>query len=146
MRQFDAIVAVNVIEHVEKPDLLVRRLADLLRPGGRLLVYVPACPFAYCALDRTLGHFRRYTPASLSALLSEAGLDPVPPRYFNLIGLLGWMVNGVIFRQNQLWPWAVALFERLVPLARAEDLIRLPLGLGVYTHAVKRIPPGITEP
>ena len=69
-RRFDAIVAVNVIEHIRDDHALVRRLAALLKPGGKLVIYVPACPFAYGSLDRALGHYRRYTPQSLRTLLS----------------------------------------------------------------------------
>ena len=43
------------------------RLRRCCKPGGKLLVYVPACPFAFGALDVALGHFRRYTPETLSA-------------------------------------------------------------------------------
>ena len=136
-RRFDAIVAVNVIEHIQDDVGLVRRLAALLKPGGRLLVYVPACPFAYGALDVALGHFRRYTPDTLSALLRGAGLAPERPQYINLLGLLGWWWNGRVLRRRQISPSQVAVFERLVPLVRIEDRIRLPVGLGVYTQALK---------
>ena len=136
-RRFDAIVAVNVIEHVEDDVTLAGHLAGLLKPGGKLVVYVPACPFAYSTMDVALGHFRRYTPASLSALLRRAGLMPDPPRYFNFVGLLGWLFNGRALRREQLRPAQMALFDRLVPLVRLEDRIRLPIGLGVYSHAVK---------
>jgi SAM-dependent methyltransferase len=136
-RRFDAIVAVNVIEHIEDDRLLVERLAALLKPGGRLLVYVPACPFAYGSLDRALGHFRRYTPASLRELLAGAGLEATSPRYLNLLGLFGWVVNGRVFGRQRLSPKQVGLFERLVPIARLEDRVQLPIGLGIYAHATK---------
>ena len=136
-RRFDAILAVNVIEHVEDDVGLVQRLASLLKPGGRLLVYVPACPFAYGTMDAALGHFRRYTPDSLSALFRRAGLSSDKPRYFNIVGLLGWMLNGLALRREQLPAGQVGLFDKVVPLVRLEDHFRLPLGLGVYAHATK---------
>jgi SAM-dependent methyltransferase len=137
-RRFDTVVAVNVIEHVADDQALARALAGLLRPGGKLVVYVPACPFAYGALDGALGHFRRYTPAGLEALLVGAGLAPAPPAYMNLLGLLGWVLNGRLLRRRHLARRQIALFERLLPLLRLEDHFRLPLGLGLYTAAVKR--------
>jgi SAM-dependent methyltransferase len=136
-RRFDTIVAVNVIEHVRDDRAVTTNLAALLEPGGRLAVYVPACPFAYGTLDRHLGHYRRYTPASLAELLRAAGLDPQPPRYMNLLGLLGWTINGRLLRRTQLSPAQIAVFERLMPLVRLEDRLRLPVGLGVYTAASK---------
>jgi SAM-dependent methyltransferase len=136
-RRFDAIVAVNVIEHIRDDVALVGRLAALLNPGGKLLVYVPACPFAYGTLDRALGHHRRYTPSALTALMQGAGLRPERPRYMNLFGLLGWFINGRLFRRKQLSHRQLALFERLLPLFQLEDRVRLPIGLGIYTAAVK---------
>lgn len=136
-RRFDAIVAVNVIEHIFDDQALVARLTALLRPGGRLLIYVPACPIAYGPLDVALGHHRRYTPETLTALLRGAGLDPGRPRYVNLLGLAGWFVNGRVLGRRLLSQRSVALFERIVPLARLEDKIELPIGLGLCTHATK---------
>jgi SAM-dependent methyltransferase len=137
-RRYDAIVAINVIEHIADDRGLVARLARLLRPGGGLLVYAPACPVAYNTLDAALGHHRRYTPATLAELLRTAALEPDRPRYVNLLGLAGWMVYGHVLRRELLPPRAIALFERLVPLVRLEDKIALPAGLGLYVRGTKR--------
>jgi SAM-dependent methyltransferase len=139
--QYDAIVAVNVIEHIAGDAALVARLGDLLRPGGSLLIYVPACPFAFGPLDVELGHLRRYTRQTLTALLRSAHLDPGQPRYFNLLGLGGWLLTGRVFRRRLLEPRSVDLFERMVPWLRLEDRVRLPLGLGLCTRATKPIGP-----
>ncbi len=136
-RRFDAIVAVNVVEHIEDDRRAIEMLASLLKPSGRLLIYVPAVPFAYGSLDRMLGHYRRYTRASLSELLRGVGLDPGTVRYFNLFGLMGWLVNGRILRRKLLSPRQVALFERLVGILRLEDRVHLPIGLGVISCATK---------
>jgi len=136
-RRFDTIVAVNVIEHIRDDVGLVNRLSALLNPGGKLVVYVPACPFAYGTLDRALGHHRRYTTASLAKLLADAGLAPISPSYVNLFGLLGWTLNGRLLRRERLSHRQLALFEKLLPIFRLEDLVRLPIGLGVYTAATK---------
>jgi SAM-dependent methyltransferase len=136
-RAFDAIVAVNVIEHIADDLALVSRLAGLLRSGGRLLIYAPACPGAYGPLDTALGHYRRYTPASLTTLLRAAQLDPGHPRYVNLFGLAGWLFSGRVLGRKALSLRSVALFERLLPLVRLEDRVPLPRGLGLFTQATK---------
>ncbi|HVU51028.1 MAG TPA: class I SAM-dependent methyltransferase [Polyangia bacterium] len=136
-RRFDAIVAVNVIEHIADDRGLVARLAGLLRPGGNLLIYVPSCPSVFGTLDVALGHHRRYTPATLTSLLRSAELDPGEPRYVNLLGLAGWFVAGRILRRKLLSPLGVAVFERIVPVVRLEDKLKLPVGMGLVTHATK---------
>jgi SAM-dependent methyltransferase len=136
-RRFDTIVAVNVVEHIRDDQALVRRLAALLKPGGKLVVYVPACPFAYGSLDRALGHYRRYTPEGLAALLEGAGLQTPRPAYMNFFGLFGWTINGRFLRRERLSHRQLAVFERLMSLFRLEDLVQLPIGLGVYVAAQK---------
>jgi len=136
-RTYDAVVAINVIEHIEDDRALVGRLAALLRPGGSLLVYVPACPAAFGPLDTALGHFRRYTAATLTELLRGARLDPGEPRYMNLLGLAGWLLSGRVLRRRLLPAASITVFERLVPLVRLEDRLWLPLGLGLFTRATR---------
>ena len=136
-RSYDAIVAVNVLEHIADDLTLVSRLAGMLRSGGHLLIYVPACPSAFGSLDTTLGHYRRYTPASLTTLLRAARLDPGRPRYINLLGLAGWLFSGRVLGRKALSLRSVALFEYLIPLVRLEDRVPLPRGLGLFTQATK---------
>ncbi len=71
----DVVLALDVIEHVEDDAAFVRELAAHLRPGGRLLVTVPAHQALFGPHDVALGHFRRYSRAGLVALLAEAGLE-----------------------------------------------------------------------
>jgi hypothetical protein len=128
----------NVFEHIADDRALAARLARLLAPDGALLVYVPACRFAFGALDRALGHYRRYTRASLGGLLAGAGLAlDAAPRYMNLLGLLGWIVNTQLLRLSRLPGQELALFQRLLPLIRLEDRVRLPIGVGLWAVARK---------
>jgi SAM-dependent methyltransferase len=140
-RRFDAIVAVNVLEHVADDGAVVRALAALLRPGGRLLVYVPACPFAFGPLDRGLEHRRRYTRRTLTQILSAGGFAVAPPpTYVNRLGLVGWWGVGRVGRRRAIPAPLIALFERCVPLARALDAASrfIPAGLGLVARATKR--------
>jgi SAM-dependent methyltransferase len=136
-RRFDAIVAFNVIEHIEDDAKAVRTLAGLLREGGWLLAYVPACGWAYGTVDEALGHFRRYSRAGFAGLIARAGLRVESARYMNMLGLAGWLVNGRILRRRVLDARQVALFEKIVDVVRMEDRVQLPIGLGVVVKAQK---------
>ena len=141
-RRFDAIVAVNVIEHLRDDGALTRALAELLRPGGHLLVYVPACPWAFGSLDVALGHHRRYTRHTLRALLQGAGLAVGQPRYMNRLGLVGWVLSGRVLKRRVLSTRLIGVFEQIVGVARAIDLLScfLPVGLGLVVRARKDAP------
>jgi SAM-dependent methyltransferase len=74
---FDAAVCGEVLEHLDDDAAALAELARVLRPGGLLVVTVPANPFRYDWTDRWAGHRRRYTVEGLSARLQEAGF-PAP--------------------------------------------------------------------
>jgi len=65
----------EVLEHVRDDAAAVRELARVLVPGGVLAVTVPAGPARFGALDRDVGHMRRYEAGSLEASMARAGLD-----------------------------------------------------------------------
>jgi hypothetical protein len=80
----------DVLEHVEATAPFVASLLAHLRPGGVLLVNVPALPFLYGAYDVAAGHVRRYVPATLRAEFTGTALEVVATRYwgFSLLPLL----------------------------------------------------------
>ena len=138
-RTFDTVLSMNVIEHVADDQAAVRRIVDRLRPGGWMLTYVPAMPFAFGAMDEALGHHRRYTLKSFGTLMSGAGLQIARLEYMNLLGLAGWWFNGRVLRRRVPDARQVRVFEKLVPIVRYEEALSLPFGLGLICHARKRI-------
>ncbi len=63
--QFDAVLYIDVLEHIEDDRAELARAAARLKPGGALIVLAPAHPFLFTPFDAAIGHFRRYTHASL---------------------------------------------------------------------------------
>ena len=72
---FDVVAAFDVIEHCEPEAQAVAELARVLRPGGRMLVSVPAYSWAWTDHDVRAGHHRRYTRGRLVAALEHEGLE-----------------------------------------------------------------------
>ena len=67
-RKFDTVIYVSVLEHIAD-DLREFKLAkDVLTPGGKILIFVPALPFLYSPIDANTGHIRRYTKKGSSNL------------------------------------------------------------------------------
>ncbi len=71
---FDVALLLDVIEHVDDDLALVNDVVGRVRPGGLVLVSVPAWPQLFSAHDRALRHLRRYTPDSCRTVLRQAGL------------------------------------------------------------------------
>lgn len=76
-RPFDLLAAFEVIEHLEDDVGALTAWSRWLRPGGWVLVSVPAGPHRFAAADRAVGHFRRYSRASLTATLERAGFTEI---------------------------------------------------------------------
>jgi len=80
---FDALCALDVLEHLDDDDGTVRRLAASIRPGGLIMVTVPAYAWLWGSMDEVAGHRRRYRLRSLCALMERGGLRRVHASYFN---------------------------------------------------------------
>ncbi|HEU4471614.1 MAG TPA: methyltransferase domain-containing protein [Flavisolibacter sp.] len=130
--RFDTVIALNVVEHIEDDAAAVRNCCLLLRPGGRLVILVPAFQLLYNPFDVELGHFRRYNRYSLKKLMQKEELSVVRCWYFNALGILGWAVNGWLLGKKLIPQTQLALFDRLVPLAKLFDRLGFySIGLSV---------------
>jgi 2-polyprenyl-3-methyl-5-hydroxy-6-metoxy-1,4-benzoquinol methylase len=143
--RFDTVVCVNVLEHIADDVAALRAFRNVVEPGGRVLVWVPAIQAAYGPLDAELGHHRRYSKAALRTAFEAAGLDLPVLRYTNPIGLLAWMYNTHVTRSTEHSLSQVRLFERLVaPWALPLDrFITPPIGLSLVAVGQRRHPAAV---
>ena len=81
----DAVLALDVLEHLDDDSGGLREAVRLLRPGGLLLVTVPALPSLWGAQDVINHHRRRYTRKTLSGAFARAGLPRPSITYFNTL-------------------------------------------------------------
>jgi SAM-dependent methyltransferase len=72
--RYDLVCAFEVIEHIEDDKAALTEWAELVRPGGHLLLSTPGRPERFGAADTLVGHYRRYTPDRLAGLMQDAGL------------------------------------------------------------------------
>ena len=80
---YSGAVSYNVLEHIEDHVGALRSMSRLVRPGGRIVLIVPAFPFAMSPVDIATGHVRRYTKKTMRAALTEAGLTVERLHYVN---------------------------------------------------------------
>ena len=80
-RPFDLILMLDVLEHVNDPDALIRHATSLLTPGGAVLVTVPAFDWLWTGHDDLNHHVKRYTAAKMCRLLRDSGLEVVGTQY-----------------------------------------------------------------
>lgn len=136
---WDAIVSVNVLEHIADDQAHLAVYRRLLHPRqGHLCLFVPARPELYAPLDQQFGHYRRYTRPELRRKLQQARLAVVRLHYFNCLGYFTWAVLFRLFKRRHFNPGLVKFFDRLVfPLVYALErhLMRPPLGQSLVAIA-----------
>ncbi|MBV8879349.1 MAG: class I SAM-dependent methyltransferase [Planctomycetaceae bacterium] len=138
---FDLVTALDLVEHLEDDQPALREMLRVLRPGGVLIVTVPAMPILYGPHDRVLGHWRRYSSADLRRSVRRSGAaGPLQVGYFlSLLFplLLAWRVTTKIFGAGKarsdggrpLPRWANRLLRAIMDLEGALAA-RVPLGVG----------------
>src|SRR5262249_10002097 len=82
---FDVVLALDVIEHVADDVTLLQEARRVLRPGGVLVVTVPALPWLWSAHDDVNHHYRRYTFNTLRRSLRAGGFHPHTVTYYNAL-------------------------------------------------------------
>ena len=97
--QFDAVIALNVLEHIEDDRLAIARLAGLLKPGGLLILEVPQGPNVYDIYDAYLRHFRRYGRLELRRKCLELGIVPLE---VGAIGFFAYLPFWIVKKINRL--------------------------------------------
>lgn len=120
-RQFDTIVYIDVLEHIEDDKAELEVAAARLKPGGRVIVLSPAHQALFTPFDAAIGHFRRYNRSMLSGLTPLA-LHLEKIWYLDSVGLLLSLSNRLFMRQsmptkNQLHFWD----QFVVPVSRVLD-------------------------
>ena len=133
--RFDSVIMVNVLEHIADDAGALQGLAQLVVPGGNVVVYVPALNGLYGPWDKRIGHYRRYSVWRLREVFREAGLEPVEVRWANLIAIPAWAAFGrgnIDDRERS--GSLLSLWDRAaVPVARAlENHVPMPIGLNVF--------------
>jgi SAM-dependent methyltransferase len=132
--QLDSCLCLNVLEHIEDDAGALRNIAAILAPGGAIVLIVPAFQCLYGPIDRHLGHYRRYTRASLKNLAAATGLTLRHVRYMNLPGFFAWWLNAKILKRQTQSEAQIQVFDRyFVPvISRVESVIYPPFGQSLF--------------
>lgn len=134
--KFDTIFLLNVIEHLPDDGKALEFCSFLLKKNGHLIVLAPAYQALFCTIDKELGHFRRYTAKGIKNVLKKKSLVILDSKYFNILGIAGWMLFGKLFKHRSIRENEMNFYNKLVPLAKILDTIFLKkIGLSLIIVA-----------
>jgi 2-polyprenyl-3-methyl-5-hydroxy-6-metoxy-1,4-benzoquinol methylase len=137
---FDAVLYLNVLEHIDDDARELHLAAAALCPGGSLLVFGPALQWLYSELDYQAGHYRRYSLRRLRELAVSAGLEVVSLRYFDVLGVPPYYLVYRLLRRDDISGSTLWGYDRIaVPLSRKLQRVvgHPPLGKNVILIARK---------
>ena len=135
----DYVFTLNVLEHIEDDTAAIDELYRVTRPGGRLLIYVPAFMILYASMDKHVGLHRRYRLTPLRNLVTAAGFQIEKSAYSDALGFFATLALKLFERSEPapLNPKMVGFYDRyFFPASR---LLSIPcanlLGKNVYIAA-----------
>jgi SAM-dependent methyltransferase len=141
--RFDLAVSLDVIEHLEDDLAALRELRRVVKPGGTLLVTVPAYKWLWSGHDVVNHHFRRYTRRSLQRVGEQAGWQQVRTTYFNSLLLPAAILLRVLDRFNR--KTTESSLDLWVPPEPLNWLLERPLALeAAMIGRGGRIPAGLS--
>jgi len=127
---FDSIVMVNVLEHIQDDEAMVRTIYQSLTPGGTVIVFVPALQQLFSPFDKAAGHFRRYEKHRLQHMLETSGFRIAKAIYMDMAGILPWYLLNVLGRSRAINARLARLYDRWgIPITKfIERRCGAPLG------------------
>jgi 2-polyprenyl-3-methyl-5-hydroxy-6-metoxy-1,4-benzoquinol methylase len=153
-KMFDAVLALDVLEHIKNPGKVLLEIKRVLKPTGKVLITSPALKFIWSRHDVGQGHVTRFNQAELATLAKETGLETERAGYFNFIlsgpiilirvlsrfpglGFVANYDNGVNYGVVNI-KWLNAFLRRLF-VAEVSRIwkIRYPWGISVMAVMVK---------
>jgi SAM-dependent methyltransferase len=120
-RLFDAILYMDVIEHIEDDSGELENAFRHLNPGGYLIVLVPAHKALYSKFDKKIGHFRRYNKDMVRAILPQKMKIQVL-YYLDSLGCILSFSNKILLKQSYPTVPQIKFWDRvIVPVSRLLD-------------------------
>jgi len=124
-QKFDTILYIDVIEHIEDDYTELIETTKHLKPGGHLIILVPANQYLFNEFDKAIGHYRRYTKKKLIATVPpELHLKKI--KYMDSLGFIASMANKFFLKQDYPTLKQINLWDKLIiPISRISDIITI---------------------
>lgn len=138
--EYDGLVLVNVLEHIKDDHTAADGFHRALKPGGHLMIFVPAMPFLYSKLDYAYGHYRRYTRKTLRDCIASAGFEIEKLHFVDIAGVFPWWLLNTVLGKTSFHAPSLHIYDKfVVPVTRTcESIMRPPLGKNLILIARKQ--------
>lgn len=135
--QFDTVIMLNVLEHLNDDGQALANLRSAIQPGGRAIVLVSQNPGLYGTLDEALGHRLRYTRPEFERVLTQAGFRIEKMFDFNRFSAPLWWINGKILCRRKFSRVQLKAIDVMMPVLKHLDCLLPWSGVSLVAIAVK---------
>ena len=139
--RFDTVLCLNVLEYPDDPGGVLDAIAVALKPGGNVVALVPRGPGLFGALDRAMGHKRRFTPAGARDLFTAHGFTVERVSGFNRAGAPPWWFYSKVLGSTRMSKFPLKVFDKTVWIWRRLDRALPWPALSLIVIASKPAPP-----
>ena len=129
---YDTIIYIDVVEHIENDKAEIQTASRHLNPGGKIIILSPAHQWLFTPFDRAIGHFRRYSRVTLSAI-GPADCIEEKIIYLDSAGMLLSLANKLLLQQSMPTVKQILFWDRwIIPISKILDrLLFFRLGKSV---------------
>ncbi len=148
--EFDIIIASDVLEHIDNDKSALKEWLRVLKPGGKLIVFVPAFNFLWSNHDILNQHYRRYSKKVFVKTVTQAGFEIKKVSYWNFLLFFPIFVMRKVFKlipktvNNQLFKLPNLMNIFLINVIKLENVLlqnlNFPVGVSIFILAEK---PGV---
>ncbi len=122
-KQFDTIIYIDVLEHIEKSKEEIELIKKRLNTDGQLIILVPAFNFLFSEFDSKIGHFRRYDKHILKNEVNNT-LKLQKTFYLDSLGVIASLVNKYILKKGTPSPANIYFWDKkIIPFSKFLDII-----------------------
>lgn len=132
---FDIVFCADVLEHINDDETALENIFRALKPGGQLILTLPAYSRLYGHHDRLIGHFRRYDKKDIKTLAEKIGFKFLFSRYTMSLLFLLFFINQLLVKELSVYKGKSKIENKIKPLLNflswLESNINLPFGIGL---------------
>jgi SAM-dependent methyltransferase len=137
---FDLVYSSNVLEHIEDDKSAIKEIYNALSEGGTVKILVPARMELYCNMDKSVGHYRRYSINEMKSRFSRQGFKLEYCRYFDFIGYFAALIYKVFINSPNIDQSSLVFYDKFIfPLSRILDILTFGkvIGKNIILKATK---------
>lgn len=122
--QYDCIIYIDVLEHIEDDVAEMKKAGGLLKENGRIIILSPAYSFLMSDFDKAIGHFRRYNKKSLRQVMQINNLQEEKLFYLESAGTLLLFINKTFTRRSYPSESNIKIWDRfIIPVSKITDAL-----------------------